>query len=135
MSAVHHEFADSESAAFLYGEGDGKHEETPLTSKRGLWTRISRYVPYVLLALGILLALLIVVSSPKDKDDGAVTDIQPSQAMFGKSMFGPHGCSVQPHVFTLLTKQFLPKRSSSSRTQASTSIHLDPTRSTVHGTI
>ena len=103
MSAAHHEFADSESAAFLYNEGDDKRDQRPSTPKAGLWTRIGRYVPYVLLALGILLALLIVVSSPKDRDGGSVTSILPSQAMFGKSMSSPYRCSAWSRVFHLLT--------------------------------
>jgi hypothetical protein len=89
MAASHHDFSDSESATFLYSEGDDKHDERPSTPKGGLWTRICRYVPYVLLVLGILLALLVVVSSPKDKNAGPVTGILPSQAMFNKGVLSP----------------------------------------------
>ncbi|CAK7224651.1 hypothetical protein SBRCBS47491_005622 [Sporothrix bragantina] len=65
MSATQHEFVDAEeSAAFLYSEGteDGtKGERAP---RPGLWTRIGRYLPYILLMLGILLGIYVVLVSP-----------------------------------------------------------------------
>lgn len=88
MAASHHEFADSESAAFLYSEGDNKVEGGQPTTRQGFWTRTAYIVPYVFLALGIGLAVYVGITTPKSKHDKTVTNILPSQAMFGKSESG-----------------------------------------------
>lgn len=85
MAASHHEFADSESAAFLYSEDDDKEEGRLSKTKASFWTRIGYIVPYVFLAFGIGLALYIGITTPKTRYDRTVNNILPSQAMFGRS--------------------------------------------------
>ncbi|CAK7237293.1 hypothetical protein SEUCBS140593_009910 [Sporothrix eucalyptigena] len=79
MSATQHEFADAEeSAAFLYSEGDAENGKGRRAPKPGLWTRIGRVLPYLLLVLGILLGIYVVLISPSTHNH------EPAQAMFGR---------------------------------------------------
>ncbi|KIH89330.1 hypothetical protein SPBR_07610 [Sporothrix brasiliensis 5110] len=83
MAASHHDFADSESAAFLAEEGGVKREERPPQTRQDTWTGGWHYVPYASLAVNVLLSLFILFASSKATTAGPVTAILPSQAMFG----------------------------------------------------
>ncbi|CAK7224558.1 hypothetical protein SCUCBS95973_005557 [Sporothrix curviconia] len=82
MSSTQHEFVDTEElAAFLYSESADDDAKADRAPRPGLWTRIGRFLPYVLLALGILLGIYVVVVSPTSRPD---TSSLPSQALLGK---------------------------------------------------
>jgi hypothetical protein len=85
MSGIHHEFTDSESASFLHGEA--KENQGPggflggIAARGRLWSPISRFLPYLLSAVIVILVMIILGSSKEIQEKSLL----PSQSMFGKS--------------------------------------------------
>jgi len=90
MSSVRREFTDSESASFLHGrtkemslmEGLQGHKR----ARRGVCSIISRFLPFLLLIVGIFLALVMLVYV-KENQEVHKDNLLPSQQLFSKSKF------------------------------------------------
>lgn len=85
MSTIQHEFAESESASFLHGEAKEMPVREDFLGRMVLrwtvWSRISRFLPHILLMIGIFTVIGMFASSKESQEK----QLLPSQFMFGKS--------------------------------------------------